>query len=228
MSIMPERSDLTQSESVQNFLKAVYKLQQTMERVSTNALAEVLNVQAPSITDMAQRLVNAGLVDYQKYQGVLLTPTGEALALKIIRRHRLLELFLVRELGYALQEVHAEAENLEHAVSDRFIDALANKLENPAIDPHGDPIPTVEGRIISRDLSPLSQWPLHTAASVARIKADNDDMLQHILDRGFKLNAEVEVVARDPFDGPVTTMVDGQQRVIGHQVADCILVEGHE
>src|SRR5687768_10044965 len=114
---MPERSDLTQSESVQNFLKAVYSLEQQTERVSTNALAEVLNVAAPSITDMAQRLVAGKLIDYQKYQGVRLTPTGEALALKIIRRHRLIELYLVRELGYALLDVHAEAENLEHAVS---------------------------------------------------------------------------------------------------------------
>jgi DtxR family Mn-dependent transcriptional regulator len=225
---MVEKSDLTKSESVQNFLKAVYSLQQRMERVSTNALAEVLNVQAPSITDMAQRLVAGELVDYEKYRGVVLTSAGEALALKIIRRHRLIELYLVRELGYALQEVHAEAENLEHAVSDRFIEAIADKLGNPEFDPHGDPIPAVDGTIARRDLYPLSEWPLNTSASVARIKAESNDMLQHILDRGFKLNAEVEVVARDPFEGPVTTVVDGQQRVIGHQVADCILVENRE
>ncbi len=223
---MPEKSDLTQSESVQNFLKAVYSLQQQAERVSTNALAEVLNVQAPSITDMAQRLVTAELIDYQKYQGVRLTHAGETLALKIIRRHRLLELYLVRELGYALHEVHAEAENLEHAVSDRFIEAIDTKLGNPEIDPHGDPIPAVDGTITPRDLHPLSEWPLHTSASVARIKAESDDMLQHILDRGFKLDAEIEVLSRDPFEGPLTTLVDGEQRVIGHHVADCILVEG--
>jgi len=223
---MPEKSDLTQSESVQNFLKAVYSLQGQAERVSTNALAEMLNVAAPSITDMAQRLVAGNLIDYQKYQGVRLTPAGEALALKIIRRHRLIELYLVRELGYALLDVHAEAENLEHAVSDQFIEAIADKLGNPDIDPHGDPIPHPDGTIVPRDLHPLSEWPLHTAASVARIKADNAEMLQHILDRGFKLDANIEVLARDPFNGPVTAMVDGEQRVVGHNVADCILVEG--
>jgi DtxR family transcriptional regulator, Mn-dependent transcriptional regulator len=225
---MPEKSDLTQSESVQNFLKAVYSLQSQSERVSTNALAEVLNVAAPSVTDMAQRLVAAELIDYQKYQGVRLTGTGEALALKIIRRHRMIELYLVRELGYALLDVHAEAENLEHAVSDQFIEAIAAKLDHPDIDPHGDPIPHEDGTIIRRDLHPLSEWPLHIAASVARIKAENPDMLQHILDRGFKLAAEIEVLARDPFNGPVTAMVDGEQRVVGHNVADCILVEGRE
>lgn len=225
---MPEKPDLTQSESVQNFLKAVYSLQRGDAPVSTNALAEMLNVKAPSITDMAQRLVAGGLVDYTKYQGVMLTTAGEALALKIIRRHRLIELYLVKELSYQLQEVHDEAENLEHAVSDRFIEAIADKLGNPEFDPHGDPIPAEDGSIIRRDLHSLTEWPLNQAASVARIKAENPDMLQHILDRGFKLEAQVEVVARDPFEGPVTTLVDGEPRVIGHHVADCIMVEGNE
>jgi DtxR family transcriptional regulator, Mn-dependent transcriptional regulator len=225
---MPEKSDLTQSKSVQDFLKAVYRLQQTTDSVSTNALAEELKVKAPSVTDMAQRLVSADLVDYERYKGVRLTHTGEALALKIIRRHRLLELFLVKELGYELREVHREAESLEHAVSDRFIEALAAKLGDPNLDPHGDPIPAEDGSIIERDLLPLTEWPLHKAALVSRIKAESTEMLQHILDRGFKLQAQVEVLARDPFDGPITAIVDGKQRVVGHQVAESILVESRE
>jgi DtxR family Mn-dependent transcriptional regulator len=223
-----DKSDLRQSQSVQDFLKAVYALQQNDKRVSTNALAEVLTVQAPSVTDMAQRLVTAGLVDYEKYKGVLLTETGAALALKIIRRHRLLELYLVKELGYELHEVHKEAENLEHAVSDRFIEAIATKLGNPGLDPHGDPIPAPDGTIVPRDLHPLTEWPLHTLASVSRIKTDNEDMLQHILDRGFKLDSAVEILSRDPFDGPVTASVDGAERVVGHHVAECIFVEARD
>lgn len=222
---MPENSGLTQSESVQNFLKAIYALQQQAERVSTNALADALNISAPSVTDMAQRLVAAGLVDYEKYHGVRLTHDGELLALKIIRRHRLIELYLVEELGYALHEVHAEAESLEHAVSDRFVDALARKLNDPDLDPHGDPIPTPEGKVANRDLQPLTEWPVNTAASVSRFKTDNQEMLQHILDRGFKLASKVEVLERDPFDGPITTLVDGKKRTVGHNVAACILVE---
>jgi len=225
---MPELSDLTQSKSVQDFLKAVYSLQPPTERVSTNALAEALKISPPSVTDMAQRLVTAGLVDYEKYRGVRLTEDGEKVALKMIRRHRLIEAYLVEELGYALQEVHAEAENLEHTVSDRFIEAVARKLGDPDFDPHGDPIPTPEGKVVPRDLHPLSEWPVHTAASVSRFKSDNQDMLQHILDRGFKLDSKVEVLERDPFDGPITTLVDGEQRTVGHNVAACILVEARE
>lgn len=225
---MPEKSDLTKSKSVQDFLKTVYQLQQQSDSVSTNALAEALDVKAPSITDMAQRLVSAGLVDYERYKGVKLTAQGEMLALSVLRRHRLIELYLVNELGYELREVHTEAENLEHAVSDRFVEAIAARLGNPELDPHGDPIPAEDGTIIRRDLHPLSDWPLHRNASVSQIKADNSEMLQHILERGFKLQAQVEVLARDPFEGPVTALVDGEQRVVGHQVAACILVEASD
>ncbi|MEZ4668533.1 MAG: metal-dependent transcriptional regulator [Anaerolineae bacterium] len=222
---MAEKSDLTQSKSVQDFLKAVYSLQQDSERVSTNALAEVLTVAAPSVTDMAQRLVAADLIDYERYKGVRLTSSGEALALKIVRRHRLIELYLVKELGYKLQEVHEEAEHLEHAVSDRFIEALATKLGQPERDPHGDPIPAADGTITEREAYPLTEWPLNTAAAVSRIRAENPDMLQHILDRGFKLQAHVEVLSRDPFEGPLMAMVDGKMRVVGYHVATCIMVE---
>lgn len=219
------RSDPLKSESVQNFLKSVYSLQQQMERVSTNALADVLAISAPSVTDMAQRLEEASLLDYQKYKGVRLTEAGEQLALKVIRRHRLIELYLVEELGYELREVHDEAERLEHAVSDRFIEALADKLDNPVFDPHGDPIPTAEGMITRRDLEPLTEWPLDESGLVSRIKTDNQDILQHILDRGFKLGATICVMARDPFEGPLTVTIDGEKQIIGYMVAACVLVE---
>ncbi len=223
---MTHHRDVADYDAVQNFLKAVYTLQQqNNDRVSTNALAEVLNVKAPSITDMARRMVDAGLVDYERYRGVRLTESGEHIALKVIRRHRLIELYLVQELGYALHEVHNEAEKLEHAVSDRFIDALAHKLGDPLVDPHGDPIPSAEGVVQERHLLPLSQLPQRVPASVSRLTADSPDMLQHMLDRGFKLDANVQVLAHDPFDGPITALVDGEQRVIGHSVAACIWVE---
>lgn len=225
---MAEKTDLRQSRSVQDFLKVVYGLQQIHERVSTNALAEGLEVQAPSITDMAQRLVTAGLVDYERYKGVRLTPSGELLALKIIRRHRLIELYLVEELGYALQDVHDEAEHLEHAVSDRFIEAIAAKLGDPGFDPHGDPIPAADGTIAKRELAAITVFPLGVLAQVARIAPDNPDMLQHILGKGFSLGARIRITQREPFEGPITLSVDGKSAVIGHQVAGCILVEALE
>lgn len=215
-----------QSASVENFLKAVYILQQGAERVSTNTLRDVLSITAPSVTDMAQRLEADGLVDYQKYQGVILTPKGEVIALKVIRRHRLIELYLVRELGYALHEVHDEAERLEHVVSERFVEAVASRLGDPDFDPHGDPIPTAEGVMIpARNLEPLSALVVGDAAAVAQLKTSDPDMLQHILDRGFRLHSHLEIVAVDPFHGPITALVDGEMRVIGHHVADCILVQ---
>ncbi len=225
---MSENQDLLRSTSVQNFLKSVYTLQQNMERVSTNALADALNISAPSVTDMAQRLEEANLLDYQKYRGVVLTDAGKQLALKVIRRHRLIELYLVEELSYELSEVHDEAEDLEHAVSDRFVEALANKLDNPVVDPHGDPIPSADGTITRRNLQPLTEWPLNTPGVVAQIKAVTPDMLQHILDRDFRLSATVEVLLRDPFDGPVRVLVDGHEQIIGHNVATCILIEQPE
>jgi len=222
---MSDHGSSGHSESVENFLKAIYSLQQASERVSTNTLAEALTISAPSVTDMAQRMVKDGLVDYQKYRGVVLTDAGAEVALKIIRRHRLIELYLVTELGYELHEVHAEAEALEHAVSDRFIEALAGKLDDPDIDPHGDPIPSAEGVVAQRDLTRLSDLPEGRPGHVARLTTDNPDMLRHILERGFRLNAPVEVLARDPFDGPLTIRLDGEERVVGHAVADTVLIE---
>jgi DtxR family transcriptional regulator, Mn-dependent transcriptional regulator len=215
----------SQSQSVEDFLKAVYVLQQRMERVTTNALADALNISAPSVTDMARRMVASGLVDYRKYYGVLLTPEGEAVALRVIRRHRLIELYLVEELGYDLHEVHEEAEKLEHAVSDSFIQAIAAKLGDPEIDPHGDPIPAPDGTITRRDTVPLSELAPGDRARVSRLRAEDNDMLQHILDRGFALGATIELISRDPFDGPLTASIEGVERIIGHTVAGCIQVE---
>lgn len=224
------------SASVENFVKAIYFLQQQLEqeteeideaelRVATNALSVALNISAPSVTDMAKRLVENGLVDYLKYQGVRLTEAGTDLALKLIRRHRLIELYLVNELGYELHEVHKEAEELEHSVSDRFIEAIDLKLGKPQFDPHGDPIPSAAGIMTERDLRPLSQLPLATPARVSRFLSDDDQMLQHTLDRGFQLDAKVEVLARDPYQGPLTIHLNGNERVIGYLLAQTILVE---
>jgi DtxR family transcriptional regulator, Mn-dependent transcriptional regulator len=218
----------TQSRAVEDFLKAVYALQQNLpetERVSTNALKDVLKISAPSVTDMAQRLVEGRLIDYEKYYGVRLTEEGCTIALRIIRRHRLIELYLVKELGYALQEVHEDAEQLEHAVSDRFIEAIADKLNNPEFDPHGDPIPAADGTMTIRDLQPLSELPLNTPARIGQLASDNQEMLQYMMDKGFALNQSVMVIERDPFEGPVTIKLDNRRTVIGHQVATAILAE---
>lgn len=227
----PQKPTLSQpsaSESVENFLKAVYTLQQHSERVSTNALAEHLGVKAPSVTDMARRMVESNMIDYQRYYGVRLTTQGEITALAVIRRHRLIELYLLRELGYPLHEVHAEAERLEHAVSEQFINALDKKLGYPVIDPHGDPIPSAEGHIAASIGIPLTELALETDARVARLNTSSAEMLEHLVDRSIRLGDVVRVRERDPFDGPLRLVVNGQPKTLGHKAAECVMVEAEE
>ena len=214
------------SQSVEDFLKAIYRLQRDSDRVSTNALADALNITAPAVTDMAQRLMEDGTVDYRKYRGVRLTDRGEQVALKMLRRHRLIEAYLVHDLGFQLHEVHDEAEALEHTVSDRFIEAISSKLGHPSFDPHGDPIPSMDGVMPERDLLPLSNLELNTPARIRRFIMDDPQMLQDTQHRGLILGETLRVVARDPFEGPITVKAPARPpMIIGHKMASCILVE---
>lgn len=219
------RRGLLQSESVQNFLKSLLTLQQGSGLVSTGAMAEILQISAPSVSDMTQRLEEAGLLTWRKWRGIRLTPEGENEALMILRRHRLIELFLVEELGYELPEVHAEAERLEHAVSERFIEAIARRLQEPGLDPHGDPIPAADGTILRRRLQPLSEWPGGKPASVARIRSRSEAMLRDIVSQGITLNARVEIMQPDAQADPLTLRINGRRQRVARQAADCILVE---
>ena len=215
-----------QSQSVEDFLKAVYNLQGERDRVSTNALADALRISAPAVTDMAQRLVEEGTVDYLKYRGVRLTDEGERLALRLLRRHRLIETYLVRDLGYQLHEIHDEAEALEHSVSDRFIDAIARKLGEPRYDPHGDPIPNLDGIMQERKLQPLSALRLRTPARIRRFIMDDPAMLQNTQERGLTMGVTLEALERDPFDGPLTISIESTEtQTIGFKMASAILVE---
>ena len=214
------------SQSVEDFLKAVYRLQRESDRVSTSALAVALDISAPAVTDMAQRLMEDGRVDYLKYRGVRLTAEGERVALKMLRRHRLIEAYLVQDLGYQLHEVHDEAEALEHTVSDRFVEAISRKLNNPRYDPHGDPIPDLKGVMPVRELQPLSQLALKTPARIRRLVMDDSAMLRDTQVRGLEIGRTLEVVARDEFDGPIQVVVEPRNaQTIGFKMASFILVE---
>ena len=229
---MSRRKITGSSQSVEDFLKAVYTLQRDAVRVSTNALADALNISAPAVTDMAQRLVEEGAVDYLKYRGVRLTADGEQIALKMLRRHRLIELYLVQDLGYQLHEVHDEAEALEHSVSDRFIEAIAAKLFHPQYDPHGDPIPTLEGVMPERRLQPLTKLSLNQPVRIRRLMTKDPAMLQYTQERGLKIGRVLEVIAREPFEGPLTLRLQSANpntaedtMIIGRAVAAAILVD---
>lgn len=201
-------------------------MQRETDRVSTSALADALNISAPAVTDMAQRLVEEGTVDYVKYRGVRLTQQGERVALKMLRRHRLIESYLVQDLGYALHEVHDEAEALEHTVSDRFVEAISRKLDNPLYDPHGDPIPDLEGVMPVRDLQPLSDLPLNTPARIRRLTMEDPAMLRNTQERGLEIGKTLEVVERDQFDGPIVVILQPRNmQTIGFKMASSILVE---
>lgn len=210
------------SEAIEDFLKAVYLLQQEQERVQTSTLADTLGITAPSTTEMAKKLAKANLVYHEPYRGIRLTATGERIALEIVRHHRLLELFLVQALGYTWDEVHEEAEKLEHAVSDRLAQRIAEYLGHPQYDPHGDPIPGPEGDVATRDLTPLSEWPVGEKGQIARLRNQSPDMLRYLADKGLVIGAYIEVLKRDPFDGPMTLVVNGEQQVIGVAVAQYV------
>jgi DtxR family Mn-dependent transcriptional regulator len=214
----------TYSEAIEDFLKAVYLLQQEQDRVQTSALAEALSITAPSTTEMAKKLAKANLVIHEPYRGIRLTQAGERVALEIVRNHRLLELFLVQALGYTWDEVHEEAERLEHAVSDRLIQRIAEYLGNPRYDPHGDPIPGPKGDITPRTLTPLSEWPREVKGIIARLRDQTPEMLRYLAEKGLVVGAEVEVLRADPFEGPLSLIVDSHPQVIGSNVAHYVLV----
>lgn len=212
------------SEAIEDFLKAVYLLQQEHDRVQTSMLAEALDISAPSTTEMAKKLARANLVEHEPYRGIRLTASGQRIALEIVRSHRLLELFLVECLGYGWDEVHEEAERLEHVVSERLIQRIAEYLGYPRYDPHGDPIPGPEGDIHPRKLKPLAEWPLGQPGVVARLRDQAPEMLRYLADKGLVIGASVKVLSRDPFGGPLMLVVESSQQAIGPSVAQYVLL----
>ena len=223
MTAQPAPRD-TYSEAIEDFLKAVYLLQQEHDPVQTSVLADALSITAPSTTEMAKKLARAKLVSHEPYRGIRLTAAGERIALEIVRHHRLIELFLVEALGYGWDEVHDEAERLEHAMSDRLADRIAEYLGDPHFDPHGDPIPSVEGAVRELSLTPLSEWPLDTPGVVTRLLNQAPDLLRYLSEKGLTIGAEVEVMQRDPFEGPVTLRVSGEEQAISPHVAQYVLL----
>jgi DtxR family Mn-dependent transcriptional regulator len=169
----------------QDYLKAIYHLQQEDLPVRTTSIARVLGIEPASVTGVIQRLADLGLLDYQPYRGVTLTSEGERTALDIIRRHRLIELFLIESLGYSWDEVHDEAEGLEHVVSPLFIERLATILGHPEIDPHGSPIPTRDGQIEPEAGYPLSELPAGATGIVVRVDDKDPGLLRHLADIGI-------------------------------------------
>jgi len=215
-----QAADLTVA--VQDYLKAIYALESSEERVTTSALAGRMGVSAPSATAMTKRLAELGLVERAPYRGVALTDEGRRGALEVLRHHRLLERYLVDRLGLSLDEVHAEAELLEHALSEELEAKIDAELGYPTHDPHGDPIPDSELRVthgLQRTLIDLGPGDL---ATISRIPDGNPELLRYLGELGLVPGSEVELVAFAPFGGPVTVRTDTGEHAISLELADRI------
>jgi DtxR family Mn-dependent transcriptional regulator len=212
------------------YLKAIYELEEGGQRVATSALAKKLAVAPASVTGMLQRLAEnrPRLVDYERYRGVALTPAGRESALETVRRRRLLELFLAETLGYNWDQVGAEAEQLEHVISNEFADKIAGLLGNPTNDPHGDPIPDKDGALAVQSLLALSGARPGQTVRVTRVCDDDPAVLRYVAELGIAPQTFMDVIARAPFDGPLMVSVGGRTLALGKNVADQIFVTVEE
>ena len=206
------------SESAQDYLKAIWKLQRSGE-MSTTALADALDVSPASATAMLKKLATLGLVVHERYHGATLTPTGERMALEVVRHHRLLELYLMEALGLSWDQVHEEAERLEHHLSDELEARIDRALGFPTRDPHGDPIPSPELLLQSDEMVCLSDLEAGSMTVVRRVPDGDPELLRYLATLGLVPAEEVTILEQAPFDGPVTVEVRGARHAIGRSLA---------
>jgi DtxR family transcriptional regulator, Mn-dependent transcriptional regulator len=217
------------SRTVEDYVKAIYLLQEQAEVVHTNALCAQLDGRKPgTVTGMLRRLAEDGLVTHTPYRGVQLTAAGTRIALALLRTHRLLETYLVTMLGYAWDEVHAEAERLEHHISPRLLQRIAALLGDPLVDPHGDPIPRPDGSVPSCATQPLSASAIGSGVRVARVLIQEGAYLRYLAAMGLVPGAEVQIRDRAPFDGPLELWCNGGTRILDLRLAQRILVNEME
>jgi DtxR family Mn-dependent transcriptional regulator len=213
--------------SIQDYLKHIYELTENGESASTTALAKKLNISAPSVTGMVQKLASAkpALVEYQKHQGVTLTKEGKRAALEVIRHHRLLEAWLVQTLGYSWDEVHEEAERLEHCISEDFERRIAAAMGHPTRDPHGELIPTADLKMPFDESTPLSALRPNQTATIKRVIASDTELLRYLEGLDLTPGTEVEVKDYSPFDHNLTVKVGRKPFVLGLSITSKIFVE---
>jgi DtxR family Mn-dependent transcriptional regulator len=213
------------SEAVENYAKAIYAIEHRSGTVTTNAIAERLGVTAASASGMIKKLDSLGLVSHVPYKGVKLTEEGERLALEVIRHHRLLELYLAESLDVPWDRVHAEAEVLEHVLSEELEELIAAKLGNPTVDPHGDPIPTADLVMDERPTSSLADLSPGARATFVRISDSDPEMLRYLAERGIAPGDEFEVVDKQPFEGPTFARFGDDVHVLGGALARAMRAE---
>lgn len=213
--------------SIQDYLKHIYELTEYGELASTNALAEKLRIKPASVTGMVQKLASSkpALVEYQKHQGVTLTKEGKKAALEVIRHHRLLEAWLVQTLGYSWDEVHEEAEKLEHVISEDFERRIAAAMGHPLRDPHGELIPTADLKMPLEDSTPLSALRPNQTGTIQCVKDADTNLLRHLESLGLIPGAQIEVKEYSPYDHNLTVKVGRKTSVLGLNITSKIFVE---
>jgi DtxR family Mn-dependent transcriptional regulator len=211
---------MVRSPAVEDYAKAIYAIAQRDDGpATTNALAERLGVTPASASGMCKRLGELGLVDHVPYKGVELTADGERVALEVIRHHRLLELYLAESLDVPWDRVHAEAEVLEHVLSEELEALIAAKLGNPTVDPHGDPIPTPDLQIVEPDTLALDALETGARGTFVRVSDSDPEMLRYLAERGIAPGDDFEVIDKQPFDGPTFARFGDDVHVLGGALA---------
>ncbi len=212
------------SHAMEDYLKTIYLLGRNGEKVSTSALAKKLNCSAASVTNMLQKLASLKLVQYKPYQGVRLTTTGNRVALEVLRHHRLIELYLKEVLGYSWDKVHAEAEQLEHVISEEFEERIDKALGYPTRDPHGHPIPRKDGTVMEENLSSLWHVNTMTNVSVVRVEDRNPSVLRYLDAMGIHPEIKLYVLEKSPFNGPILIRLNGVEHSLSEELARQIYV----
>ena len=218
------------SSSIEDYVKVIYSFTEWQDKpITSSQLAQRLGVANSSVSEMVRKLKDQGLVDHQPYSAITLTADGVRLALLMVRRHRLIETFLVQELGYRWDEVHDEAELLEHAVSDTFIERMAAKLGNPVRDPHGDPIPTADGSVLVPAAHRMNELDDGHTGRITRISDENPELLRYLSAEEIDLDAAIEVIGRRPFGGALVVRIGpgpgGREIDLAEEVASALWVK---
>jgi DtxR family Mn-dependent transcriptional regulator len=221
---LERRSNFTRSQ--QDYLKALYQLHGDLRPVPTRELAQRLGISSPSVSEMVTRLTAQGLVEHDRYRGQQLTREGRKVALELVRHHRLLEMFLVQVLGYSWDEVHEEAERLEHVISERMEQRIFELLGRPELDPHGHAIPTLGGKVRSLSDRALSESRVGERVIVQGVSDEDPGRLRELERRGLLPGTRIEIVAESKFEGPIAVRIKGRRVSVPLGLARAMFVEG--
>ena len=214
--------------AMEDYLKVIYGLDERGVRVTTQAIAERLEVAPPSVTGMLKRLADIKLIEHERYRSITLTDAGRKVALEVVRHHRLLELYLAEALGYSWDEVHEEADRLEHLISEEFERRIDAALGYPTIDPHGDPIPSAAGDVSSIPDNRMATMEAGESATVVRVSDIDADKLRYLGSLGLYPDADITVLERMPFNGPLRVRIGDDEHVVGLELAAAIHVGSNE